>query len=90
MPVAQTPNRAAVACPWPRTLHANIMILRRLMRFYIVLAAALSIASLSACGQKGALYLRDNPPAGVKLPKPPVPKPVPYPADPTEKPAAQD
>jgi predicted small lipoprotein YifL len=45
------------------------------------LAAVLSIALLSACGQKGPLYMRDNPPAGVKVPKPPVPKPVPYPAD---------
>ena len=45
------------------------------------LAAILSIALLAACGQKGGLYLRDNPPAGVKVPKPATPKPVPYPAD---------
>lgn len=45
------------------------------------LAATLSIALLAACGQKGGLYLRDNPPAGVKVPKPATPKPVPYPAD---------
>ncbi len=51
------------------------------MRLFIVLVAALSFASLSACGQKGALYLRDSPPPGLKVPKPPVPKPVPYPAD---------
>jgi predicted small lipoprotein YifL len=41
--------------------------------------AALSLAVLG-CGQKGPLYLRDNPPPGVK---PPVReyKPVPYPKD---------
>jgi predicted small lipoprotein YifL len=33
----------------------------------------------TACGQKGALYLRDKPPPGVKPAKPPPPKPVPYP-----------
>ena len=60
------------------------------MRFYIALSAVLSIASLAACGQKGALYLRDNPPAGIKVPKPAVPKPIPYPADPSEKPAVPD
>ena len=48
------------------------------------LAATLSIALLGACGQKGALYLRDNPPAGTKVPKPATPKPVPYPADAAE------
>lgn len=46
-----------------------------------VLAALGATAMLGACGQKGSLYLRDNPPAGVKVPKPAVPKPVPYPAD---------
>jgi predicted small lipoprotein YifL len=64
--------------------HANIMILRPLMRFLrfsTVLAAALSLSLIAACGQKGSLYLRDNPPAGVKVPKPATPKPVPYPAD---------
>jgi predicted small lipoprotein YifL len=39
---------------------------------------ALALAA-TACGQKGALYLRDKPPPGVKPPKPPPPKPVPYP-----------
>lgn len=66
--------------------HANIMILRSLMRFsrlsMVALAAALCAALLSGCGSKGPLYLRDNPPAGMKLPKPATPKPVPYPADP--------
>ena len=31
------------------------------------------------CGQRGELYLRDNPPPGVKPPKPEGYKPVPYP-----------
>jgi predicted small lipoprotein YifL len=47
------------------------------MRFLPVLVA-LALAA-TACGQKGALYLRDKPPPGVKVPKPPPPKPVPYP-----------
>jgi predicted small lipoprotein YifL len=36
---------------------------------------------LAGCGQKGPLYLRDNPPPGVKPPKPEAYKPVPYPKD---------
>ena len=35
----------------------------------------------AGCGQKGALYLRDNPPPGVKPPKPEAYKPLPYPKD---------
>ena len=54
------------------------------------LAAMLSIGLLAACGQKGSLYLRDNPPAGVKIPKPATPKPVPYPTDPAADPEKQD
>ncbi len=46
------------------------------------LAAVLSTALLGACGSKGPLYFRDNPPPGLKVPKPPAPKPVPYPEDP--------
>jgi predicted small lipoprotein YifL len=43
---------------------------------------ALSLLVLAAgCGQKGALYLRDNPPPGVKPPKPEAYKPLPYPKD---------
>ena len=45
------------------------------------LAAILSMVLLNACGQKGPLYLRDNPPAGTRIPKPATPKPVPYPAE---------
>ena len=41
-----------------------------------VLAAALPTAG---CGQRGPLYLRDNPPPGVKPEKRDTYKPVPYP-----------
>ncbi len=42
----------------------------------------LSLLLLAAgCGQKGALYLRDNPPAGVRPPKPEVYTPLPYPKE---------
>ena len=57
-----------------------------LSRFPIaVLAATLSMALLAACGQKGELYLRDKPPAGLKVPKPATPKPVPYPVEPEQQ-----
>ena len=46
------------------------------MRFLLIFAA---LALAAGCGQKGPLYLRDNPPPGVKPVKPPAPKPVPYP-----------
>jgi predicted small lipoprotein YifL len=49
------------------------------MRF-LVLCGALALAA-SGCGQKGPLYLRDNPPPGVKPAKPAAPKPVPYPEE---------
>ena len=42
-----------------------------------VLAALLA----AACGQRGPLYLRDQPPAGVTVPKPDPYEPVPYPPD---------
>jgi predicted small lipoprotein YifL len=45
--------------------------------------AAIALAA-AGCGQKGPLYLRDNPPPGVKPAKPPAAKPVPYP-DQTDK-----
>jgi hypothetical protein len=51
-----------------------------LIRFAALAAGLLLLAS--ACGQRGALYLRDNPPAGVKPPKSEAYKPVPYPKDP--------
>ena len=46
------------------------------MRFLLVLAA---LALAGGCGQKGPLYLRDNPPPGVRPAKPAPAKPVPYP-----------
>ena len=42
----------------------------------IIVALALTAA---ACGQRGPLYLRDNPPPGVKPEKRDTYKPVPYP-----------
>ena len=49
------------------------------MRF--LLAFGIAVAFIAGCGQKGALYLRDKPPPGVKPEKPPAPKPVPYPEE---------
>jgi predicted small lipoprotein YifL len=53
------------------------------MRFLLVFAACALLAA--GCGQKGALYLRDKPPPGVKPPKPKPYEPVPYPPDPREE-----
>jgi predicted small lipoprotein YifL len=49
------------------------------MRF-LLLAVSLCLG-VAGCGQKGALYLRDNPPAGVKAPKTDPYRPVPYPKE---------
>ncbi|MEX2240214.1 MAG: lipoprotein [Burkholderiales bacterium] len=49
------------------------------MRSLAIVAAALLLAA--ACGQRGPLYLRDQPPPGVTLPKAESYQPVPYPAD---------
>jgi len=46
-----------------------------------LLVAAAIVLAASGCGQKGALYLRDAPPPGVKPPKSEGYKPVPYPKD---------
>jgi predicted small lipoprotein YifL len=55
------------------------------MRFLpLFVASGLILALGAGCGQKGPLYLRDSPPPGVKPPKPPAQKPVPYPEE-TEK-----
>jgi predicted small lipoprotein YifL len=56
----------------------------------IVAAAVVIMAALavSGCGQKGPLYLRDNPPPGVKPPKPAPYEPVPYPNEPRDGPDA--
>ena len=43
--------------------------------------AVLLLLLAAGCGQKGPLYLRDNPPPGVKPPKPEPYKPVPYPQE---------
>jgi len=48
------------------------------MRFILLLVVALLAAG---CGQKGPLYFRDQPPPGVKPPRPEPYKPVPYPQD---------
>lgn len=48
------------------------------MRFF-VFAAALALLA-AGCGQRGPLYLRDNPPPGVKPPKVEPLAPLPYPA----------
>jgi len=46
-----------------------------------------ALAAAAACGQRGPLYLRDNPPAGVKPPqKRDTYKPVPYPESLKERP----
>ena len=53
----------------------------------LLLATVLATAVVG-CGQKGPLYLRENPPPGYKPPKTDVYKPVPYPKDaPAEAPA---
>jgi predicted small lipoprotein YifL len=44
----------------------------------LALVAAIALGA-SACGQRGPLYLRDNPPPGVKPEKRDTYKPVPYP-----------
>ena len=52
------------------------------MRIFL-LGVALALAA-AGCGQRGPLYLRDNPPPGVKPEKPERAKPVPYPREETE------
>jgi len=49
------------------------------MRCAILVMLVLFLAA--GCGQKGSLYLRDNPPAGVKPARPEAYKPLPYPKD---------
>ena len=49
----------------------------------------LAVLLAAGCGQKGPLYLRDNPPAGVKPPKPEAYKPLPYPKE-SERDAGED
>ena len=59
----------------------------RFSRLSLLAVAALCAALLPGCGSKGPLYLRDNPPAGTRIPKPATPAPVPYPAYPADEPA---
>jgi predicted small lipoprotein YifL len=47
------------------------------MRFFVLVAALALLAA--GCGQRGPLYLRDNPPPGVKPPKAKPLEPLPYP-----------
>lgn len=55
------------------------------------LAPLLLVLLLAAgCGQKGPLYLRDNPPRGVKPPKPEPYKPLPYPKDSAREPGQDE
>lgn len=53
--------------------------LHNAMRRTIFVLLVLMLAA--GCGTKGALYLRDNPPPGVKPPKPEAYRPVPYPKE---------
>lgn len=50
--------------------------------------AVLLLLLAAGCGQRGSLYLRDNPPSGVKPPKPEAYKPLPYPKEAGEDEAA--
>lgn len=53
-------------------------------------SAFLILALLAGCGQRGNLYLRENPPPGLKAERPAPYKPVPYPASPgADKPTAE-
>jgi predicted small lipoprotein YifL len=49
------------------------------MRSTALLAAAVLLAA--GCGQRGPLYLRDQPPPGMQPSKAEAYQPVPYPAD---------
>lgn len=45
------------------------------------LVVAAAVLAVAACGQRGPLYLRGQPPPGVTPPKAESYQPVPYPAD---------
>jgi predicted small lipoprotein YifL len=53
------------------------------MRFLLLGVAVALFAA--GCGQRGALYLRDDPPAGVKPERTDRYKPVPYPRQSSEQ-----
>lgn len=50
------------------------------MRARIILALAVALFA-AGCGQRGPLYLRENPPPGMQSPPPQPYQPVPYPRD---------
>lgn len=52
------------------------------MRFGLV---ALCLSFALGCGQKGNLYLRDNPPHGAHPAKTEPYQPVPYPSEPSDE-----
>ena len=52
-------------------------------RFAILAVSLLLLAT--GCGQRGPLYLRDNPPPGVHPAKAEPYKPVPYPNEPRDE-----
>ena len=56
------------------------------MRPAMLVVSLLLLAA--GCGQRGDLYLRDNPPPGVKPPKPEVYTPLPYPKEAGEEESA--
>lgn len=51
-------------------------------------SAILLLALLAGCGQRGNLYLRENPPPGLKPERPAAYKPAPYPKESVEEKAA--
>lgn len=53
------------------------------MRFLLLCVAVALLAA--ACGQRGPLYLRDDPPPGVKAERGERYKPVPYPREASER-----
>ena len=58
------------------------------MRFFVLLGAGIAVLAALGCGQKGPLYLRENPPPGVKPEKTDTYRPMPYPKA-TQKEAPQ-
>ena len=46
-----------------------------------LLACLIAVLLAAACGQRGPLYLRDQPPPGVKPASAEAYRPVPYPAE---------
>jgi predicted small lipoprotein YifL len=55
------------------------------LRFLVRFLLSLSLLTVCACGQKGPLYLSDNPPPGSQPSATKAYKPVPYPERREEK-----